>query len=1287
MQSFRGHVNVPLASHACTGHGHLTCIVGPNGSGKSTLADALVFCFGERDFRAKGLVAIVNEEAWAAFSKEGPESGDEDAVNVEDEGPSLKGPVLGKGRRVAASVAVDLRVTSGQAQSILRVSRTILLGTASGKASSEYRLETLPCDEFEEGAMSRTLKVGDGVAAPTIMDDEAGNGMSEAGSHESMMAAPFKLHNSLASGLCVTRAGLAEKLLPLGINLKVVDSFVCTQQGSSFTKLSGTELLAVIEALVGTAPLAKEIETLQGDYEEALDTAVRLEGDEARVRDLRRALAPARASFEAYRGTQASFFADLRAFAIQERALYTLQRAENNDRATDTAALLEAAKEAAQPAEDDLAAAQAVEKAAGKAVAKARARERVKARSVADAEEDLGQAQAQSRAAARKLAASMKRHPTMQSELSASRKARADAAAASDAAVHIATQGETALASAEAALAAMFLSSGGSSRGLGADAKTINALRKLSAKLRDARGALANAEAVLEVAIQARDGAAASARTADGKAAAAKDACTAAEAWASAAAAEVTTAGTAFSAIFETSARASSTLVDTEARAQQLQQRLLHLKADHKATGRVGSLRKSVVSLIARLAASPVALFGSGCGGAVVVHGWLDELAFCHDGFGTCLNAVLGGALGSVLVVGSRCDAVALVEAAKASGVGPISCDILDELTASSSSSTHQHGDSTPRKLMEGIDLVDAQFRPVFESRLKNWIVCDDDDAALAATKPIPTGNGSRAAVASAVTWSGNLFLNDGELRISAPQPRSDRRAGGFAAQRNGDLRLRGQGSATAASSTKAAVPDELLEVETDFRATQAELVQVAAAARDADNARLKAVQAKREIDSRAHDTAAGALGAAEALRTVQREATSAQLKLTTVDGSLHSAESASANARAAVEHAQAELNASYSGTTIDRKTNWGSWLAAEAEASTAATAAKAVAAAARASERAAANALKAADRALLRVETKNTSFEAIRVQQEDAKKSSDEKTASARAALEAKQKELATASEALQQLLRDHEVAQASSVAAQAASGNARARLDAALSGAQAAAKQGAELDAWDATMSQRDAQLEEASPLPAPPESKSRDRAQAVDDSSRLYVDLSDSGDDFEEVSATTTTTTTTTTITATTGASNHMPDEDDDFEDEDDDGDEDKAPLLLFSKMQKRMSSRRPSSSSSNGKRKQPEKSAPWTPSTTSKKKLASSHRARGLDALKEELAVARAGLRLRQDALQKAEDCVDVTALEKDLVLAVEEKALNGDADNQRRRATIILERKGRLELERFTKLFG
>ena len=99
-KSFRGQVDIPLAPKP----GTLVCVVGPNGAGKSTLFDAISFCFGEKDDRAKNLAALVNEDALR----------NEEFV----------------GRGVTASVSVDLKKEDG---SVLKVSRSIVVTEVRSK--------------------------------------------------------------------------------------------------------------------------------------------------------------------------------------------------------------------------------------------------------------------------------------------------------------------------------------------------------------------------------------------------------------------------------------------------------------------------------------------------------------------------------------------------------------------------------------------------------------------------------------------------------------------------------------------------------------------------------------------------------------------------------------------------------------------------------------------------------------------------------------------------------------------------------------------------------------------------------------------------------------------------------------------------------------------------------------------------------------------------------------------------------------------------------------------------
>ena len=97
-----------------------------------------------------------------------------------------------------------------------------------------------------------------------------------------------------ASIRSTTRSKLTEKLRELGVNLDVMDSFICKQQGSTLASLSGLALLQFIERLVGTWALAEEIEAEGKTAVKDTDAAIAFEVEEIAVCNQRRALAPAR---------------------------------------------------------------------------------------------------------------------------------------------------------------------------------------------------------------------------------------------------------------------------------------------------------------------------------------------------------------------------------------------------------------------------------------------------------------------------------------------------------------------------------------------------------------------------------------------------------------------------------------------------------------------------------------------------------------------------------------------------------------------------------------------------------------------------------------------------------------------------------------------------------------------------------------------------------------------------------------------------------------------------------
>ena len=100
-------------------------------------------------------------------------------------------------------------------------------------------------------------------------------------------------------------------------------------------------------------------------------------------------------------------------------------------------------------------------------------------------------------------------------------------------------------------------------------------------------------------------------------------------------------------------------------------------------------------------------------------------------------------------------------------GVGPVTCDVLNELACSPSRGHCQNTNAALVPLIDCLELRDERFRPVFATRLRNWFVADDEATALRASKGRGSDGGGGSNV-NVVTRIGDCYLGDGELRVGA---------------------------------------------------------------------------------------------------------------------------------------------------------------------------------------------------------------------------------------------------------------------------------------------------------------------------------------------------------------------------------------------------------------------------------------------------------------------------------------------------------------------------------------
>ncbi len=257
-KSFHGAVEVPLVSPTAS-PGQLCAIIGPNGSGKSSIADALLFSFGSggTDIRAENLSALVNDQ------------------EVRD--------AKAEERAATARVEMVFRSVRHRAHAV-RIARTITV-SVKGKARSDFQV-SYPAAAAAAAAADESMDGGD--------DDE-----DDDDSHDTTQ--PFEPPKT------VTRAQFASVLLSIGIDLEIVDSFICKQQSALVATMTGPKLLAFIEKVCGNAKLATAIEEQAKEHAVHAAAASAAHLDAVTVEGSRAALAPARSAFEDYCAKKSQF--------------------------------------------------------------------------------------------------------------------------------------------------------------------------------------------------------------------------------------------------------------------------------------------------------------------------------------------------------------------------------------------------------------------------------------------------------------------------------------------------------------------------------------------------------------------------------------------------------------------------------------------------------------------------------------------------------------------------------------------------------------------------------------------------------------------------------------------------------------------------------------------------------------------------------------------------------------------------------------------------------------------
>jgi chromosome segregation ATPase len=156
--------------------------------------------------------------------------------------------------------------------------------------------------------------------------------------------------------------------------------------------------------------------------------------------------------------------------------------------------------------------------------------------------------------------------------------------------------------------------------------------------------------------------------------------------------------------------------------------------------------------------------------GAHQVFGFLFELAIVNPPYCTALNSVLSGVLRHV-VVENRDIAIRLSEEFSRKSLGKVTCAIINELDYKNQTTNacpchpQESGDYVPLcSVFKCID--ECAFRPLFHKYCQAWIVCTDEDSAVAIMSK-QKRQGNKKHLKNCVTLKGDLFFNDGVIQAT----------------------------------------------------------------------------------------------------------------------------------------------------------------------------------------------------------------------------------------------------------------------------------------------------------------------------------------------------------------------------------------------------------------------------------------------------------------------------------------------------------------------------------------
>ena len=157
------------------------------------------------------------------------------------------------------------------------------------------------------------------------------------------------------------------------------------------------------------------------------------------------------------------------------------------------------------------------------------------------------------------------------------------------------------------------------------------------------------------------------------------------------------------------------------------------------------------------------------------VDGFLCELLTVDPEHSLAVNAALGGVLRGTIVVRSKPAALRVVRYFSSARVGVITCLILDELSSPNDQTKGARSTAEGCVPLEKYVSCAERHRPVVSRLLGRWSLAQSNDVALDAFRRVTATRGEgRRRGGDVVTLLGECFLSSGEIRQAAPPRAAD---------------------------------------------------------------------------------------------------------------------------------------------------------------------------------------------------------------------------------------------------------------------------------------------------------------------------------------------------------------------------------------------------------------------------------------------------------------------------------------------------------------------------------